>query len=96
VKGDTATGAGYPQRVEENKFTNRREDQELTVLCLHLLRASLVYINTLMIQQLLDDPATAIILGPEDLRGLSPLLWSHVNPYGVFRLDLSRRLPLAA
>ena len=76
--------------------TNRREDQELAVLCLHLLQASLVYINTLMIQQILDDPAAAIALGPDDLRGLSPLLWSHVNPYGVFRLDLSQRLPLAA
>lgn len=35
-------------------------------------------------------------LGPDDLRGLSPLLWSHVNAYGVFRLDLTERLPLAA
>ncbi len=76
--------------------TNRREDQELVVLCLYLLQASLVYINTLMIQQVLEDPAAAIALGPDDLRGLSPLLWSHVNPYGVFRLDLSQRLPLAA
>jgi TnpA family transposase len=76
--------------------TNRREDQELTLLCLHLLQASLVYINTLMIQQVLDDPAAAITLGPDDLRGLSPLLWSHVNPYGVFRLDLTQRLLLPA
>jgi TnpA family transposase len=74
--------------------TNRREDQELAVLCLHLLQASLVYVNTLMIQEILDDPAGAITLGPEDLRGLSPLLWSHVNPYGVFRLDLEERLSL--
>jgi hypothetical protein len=29
-------------------------------------------------------------------RGLSPLLWSHVNPYGEFHLDLDERLPLAA
>ena len=73
--------------------TNRREDQELAVLCLHLLQASLVYVNTLMIQEILDDPAGAITLGPEDLRGLSPLLWSHVNPYGVFRLDLESASP---
>jgi hypothetical protein len=76
--------------------TNRREDQELAVLGLHLLQASLVYINTLMIQQVLDDPGTAITLGANDLRGLSPLLWSHVNPYGLFHLDLDQRLPLAA
>ena len=35
--------------------TNRRENQEIGLLCLHLLQASLVYINTLMIQQVLDD-----------------------------------------
>lgn len=61
-----------------------------------LLQACLVYINTLMIQQILDDPGAAISLGADDLRGLSPLLWSHVNPYGEFHLDLDERLPLAA
>ncbi len=33
--------------------TNRRDDQEVSVLCLHLLQICLVYINTLMIQQVL-------------------------------------------
>ncbi len=27
----------------------------------------------------------------EDLRALTPLIYSHVTPYGVFRLDLSER-----
>jgi hypothetical protein len=31
-------------------------------------------------------------LRPEDLRALTPLVWSHVNPYGTFSLDLDRRL----
>jgi TnpA family transposase len=31
--------------------TNRLDEQELSVLCLHLLQISLVYINTLMIQR---------------------------------------------
>jgi len=31
------------------------EDQELTMLSLHLLQASLVYINTLMIQRVLGE-----------------------------------------
>lgn len=74
--------------------SNRREDQEIAVLCLHLLQAALVYINTLMIQEILDDPATTVTLGPDDLRGLHPLLWSHVNPYGTFSLDLDQRLAL--
>ncbi len=29
-------------------------------------------------------------------RGLSPLFWTHVNPYGRFRLDMSTRLDLTA
>ena len=28
--------------------------------------------------------------------GLSPLFWSHVNPYGRFRLDMDTRLDLTA
>ncbi len=37
--------------------TNRQEDQELTMLALHLLQNSLVYINTLMLQQVLAEDA---------------------------------------
>jgi|GEM_PF-2010748 hypothetical protein len=33
--------------------TNKRENQEMGLLCLHLLQDCLVYINTLMIQQVL-------------------------------------------
>jgi len=36
--------------------SNRKEDKEIGLLCLHLLQASLVYINTLMIQQVLGEP----------------------------------------
>jgi hypothetical protein len=28
----------------------------------------------------------------EDLRALTPLIYSHVTPYGTFRLDLSERI----
>jgi hypothetical protein len=35
--------------------TNRREDQEMGLFCLHPLQSSLVYINTLMIQRVLAD-----------------------------------------
>lgn len=72
------------------------QDQKLAVLSLHLLQACLVYINTLMIQQVLDDPTSGIALAPDDLRGLTPLIYSHVNPYGTFRLDMIKRLPLAS
>ncbi|BAQ66945.1 hypothetical protein GM3709_3710 (plasmid) [Geminocystis sp. NIES-3709] len=33
-------------------------------------------------------------MNPNDLKALTPLIWSHVNPYGTFRLNLDERLPL--
>ena len=74
--------------------TNRTEDQEITMLSLHLLQVSLVYINTLMIQRVLQDPGWAGRLTAEDRRALTPLLWGHVNPYGLFQLDMNARLPI--
>ena len=31
---------------------------------------------------------------PDDYRGLTPLIYSHVNPYGRFDLDMNARLLL--
>ena len=28
------------------------------------------------------------------LRALTPLIYSHVTPYGIFRLDMNQRLPI--
>jgi hypothetical protein len=47
-----------------------------------------------MIQRVLADQDWLRRMTPEDLRGLTPLIYAHVNPYGVFRLDLSERLAL--
>jgi TnpA family transposase len=74
--------------------TNRREELEMTVLCLRILQAALVYINTLMLQDVLADPQWAKLLKPADRRGLTPLFWQHVQPYGEVRLDVAKRLPL--
>lgn len=74
--------------------SNRREDQEIAFLALHLLQSCLVYINTLMIQQVLGRPEWMELMQPEDFRGLTPLIWSHINPYGTFRLDFGERIPL--
>jgi len=54
------------------------------------------FINTQLLQAVLRDPAWAGKLTEEDRRGLSPLFWSHVNPYGRFRLDMDTRLDLTA
>ena len=75
--------------------TNRSKEQALAVSCLHLLQVCMVYINTLIIQELLSDPAWADKLTPEDKRALTPLIHAHINPYGLFPLDLYKRLIIA-
>jgi hypothetical protein len=74
--------------------TNRLDEQELAMLTMHLLQASLVYINTLMIQQVLAEPEWNARMTPEDLRALTPLIYAHVTPYGTFHLDMETRLEL--
>ena len=76
--------------------TNQVEDQELGVLALHLLQICLVYINTLFIQEALADLAWRSRMTAEDWRGLTPLIYHHVNPYGRFELDMASRLAIAA
>ncbi|GIF09269.1 hypothetical protein Asi03nite_68070 [Actinoplanes siamensis] len=72
--------------------TNRRDEQELSVLC--LLQAALVYVNTLMVQDVLADDEWADQLTDVDRRGLTPLFWTHVAPHGEVKLDMTSRLPL--
>jgi hypothetical protein len=72
--------------------SNRRREQELTMLALHLLQNSLVYINTLMLQQVLAQDNWQNRLTEEDWRGLTPLFYLHINPYGDFSLDMTTRL----
>ena len=74
--------------------TNRREEAEMTALCLRILQASLVYVNTLMLQDVLAEEAWSALLTPADRRGLSPLFWQHVRPYGEVTLDLGSRLTI--
>lgn len=74
--------------------TNRLEDQEMATLALHLLQVSLVYINTLMLQQVLGEASWRSRMTERDMAALTPLLYLHVNPYGIFELNMSRRLPL--
>ena len=74
--------------------TNNIEDQELWVLCLHLLQVCMVYINTLIIQQILSQPHWQNRFTPADYRALTPLFSGHINPYGLFPLDFSKRLSI--
>ena len=74
--------------------SNRREDHEVSMLALHLLQNCMVYINTLMLQQVLTQSQWSGKITPRDLRALTPLIWEHVNPYGRFELDMDARLPI--
>jgi TnpA family transposase len=76
--------------------SNRREDQELSMLSLHLLQNCMVYVNTLMVQQVLARPAWQGRLSARDLHALTPLFWTHVNPYGRFELDMRIRISALA
>jgi len=68
--------------------SNHREDHEVSMLALHLLQNCMVYINTLMLQQVLAQPHWGRKLTPRDLSALTPLIWEHVNPCGRFELDM--------
>jgi TnpA family transposase len=76
--------------------SNCLADQELSVLSLHLLQISMVYINTIMIQQIFSDKTLFNIMTEQDFRALSPLFYSHITPYGYFYLDMDQRLKLVA
>ncbi len=76
-------------------LSNRPEDQEIAVLCLHLIHVSLALINTLLLQEILAEDTGNAPMRPEDWRGLTPCSIQYVNPLRALQLDLTRRLPLS-
>ncbi len=54
----------------------------------------MVYINTLLIQEILSDPAWRNRMTPTDWRAMSAMIHAHINPYGVFHLDMMTRLTI--
>lgn len=75
--------------------SNRRDEQEMSVLCLRICQAAMVYINVLMLQDILAEEEWDGVLTAEDERGLTPLFWSHVLPYGEIKLNMDARLALS-
>jgi len=71
---------------------NNKEDQEIAILSLHLLQICMVYVNTLLVQKILSEKEWIEKMRPEDFRGLTPLFYSHVNPYGRLVLDMNERI----
>ncbi|SNT60680.1 Tn3 transposase DDE domain-containing protein [Streptosporangium subroseum] len=56
--------------------------------------SALVFVNTVLVQSLLKDPAWADRLTDADRRALSPLFWSHANLYGTIQIDMDTHLDL--
>ena len=48
-----------------------------------------------MIQKVLARPRRQQAMTPRDYAALTLLIWSHVNPYGRFYLDMNARMALA-
>jgi len=76
--------------------SNQTDEQELSVLALHLVQQCLVYINTLMIQSVVSQEHWQDVFTDEDYRALCPLFYAHVNPYGHFDLDMEARISLGS
>lgn len=76
-------------------LSNNIEDQELSMLCLHLLQVSLIYVNTLMLQEVLSEPDWSERMTTADWRGLNPLGHAHVT-YGNFDCNMKKRIKLKA
>ncbi|MGW3661349.1 Tn3 family transposase [Streptomyces sp. NPDC005151] len=55
-----------------------KEHAETSMLALHLLQSALVHVNTLLLQQVLAEPAWAKKVSDEDRRGLTALFWSNI------------------
>jgi hypothetical protein len=70
--------------------SNNREDQEISALCLHLLQNCLILVNTIMVERTIEEQGMLEKLSTEDLRAITPLFHAHINPYGLFQLDLEK------
>jgi len=56
----------------------------------------MVFVNTLMLQQVLARPHWIGRLTDRDRQALTPLIWEHVNPYGRQELDMLTRIAALA
>lgn len=75
------------------EFTsNDTGEQELSALSLHLVQSCLVFINTLLIQNVLEESKWLNRLEEIDYRGMTPLIYGNINPFGSFNIDMNERL----
>ena len=73
--------------ARRGEMTNtRREDHEISMLALHLPQNCMVYVDTLMVQQILAQPHWERRLTTRDLDALTLSIWDHVHPYDAITL----------
>lgn len=72
--------------------SNRPEEQEAAAYSLHLLQSAMVYVNSRMIQSIISDPNWNVELSDEDYRGLTPLIYTHINPYGRVEINMDKQI----
>lgn len=70
--------------------TNSREQQEISALCLQLVQNCLMLINSILVEQTVAHHQLLEQFSDDDHRGLTSLFYEHVNPYGLFELDVSQ------
>jgi hypothetical protein len=47
-----------------------------------------------LVQKVLSEKEWLDKMQPEDFRGLTPLFYGHITPYGEFQLDMNKRLEI--
>jgi TnpA family transposase len=70
--------------------TNSREQQEISALCLQLVQNCLMLINAILVEQTVAHHQLLEQFSDDDRRGLTSLFYEHVNPYGLFELDVTQ------
>lgn len=70
------------------------ESAETSMLALHPPQSALVHVNTLLVQEVLAEPARPSRLTDKDRRGLTTSFWSTINLHGTFRLEMDTQLDL--
>lgn len=70
--------------------TNDPVSQELTVLSLHLLQNSLVFVNTVLLEHIYYKEGFIHKMKASDKNAMTPMFTSNVNPYGEIHLDINK------
>jgi hypothetical protein len=73
----------------DHENLSRATLQERLLLCLNGIGT-----NTGLKRMASGQSNVTYRMGANEQRGLTPLFWGHVNPYGTFQLDMTARLTL--